>query len=79
MDNVPGMFGLGGKDSKEDKKQVLQGPFIGRECEIMYLLTTIATQMLMQTVQQQQNIENARVLIEVGLHSPATMLPLLDG
>ncbi|KAI5848213.1 Tim10/DDP family zinc finger-domain-containing protein [Tricharina praecox] len=41
MENVSGMFGLNGNQSKEDKKQ-----------------------MLMQTLQQQQNIENARVLID---------------
>jgi len=41
MNNVPGMFGLSGNSSKEEKKQLL-----------------------MQTISQQQNVENARVLIE---------------
>jgi len=41
MNNVPGIFGLSGNSSKEEKKQLL-----------------------MQTISQQQNVENARILIE---------------
>ncbi|CCX06360.1 Tim10/DDP family zinc finger-domain-containing protein [Pyronema domesticum] len=41
MDGVNNMFGLGGNQTKEEKKQII-----------------------IQTIQQQQNIENARVLID---------------
>jgi len=41
MDNITGIFGMGGPKTATEKKQAL-----------------------MQTIQQQQNVENARVLIE---------------